>query len=119
MEYNQLDSLLKEKWNKDGDVPNQDGYSHFPGNTNTLVFKIPEYVATLEKSKGVIPEFVNPKYANAERTVFKAATRLECMMQDYPKLLSSASSKVGFTTYEPWYCFSPAKNNVKDALACF
>ena len=41
------------------------------------------------------------------------------MMQDYPKLLSSANSKVGFTTYETWYCFSPAKNNVKDALACF
>ena len=109
---------MKEKWNKDGDIANEDGYSHFPGNTNTLVFRIPDYVATLEKSRGVIPEFVNPKYANAERTVFKAATRLECMMQDYPKLLSSASSKVGFTTYETWYCFSPAKNNVKDALAC-
>ena len=41
---------------------------------------IPEYVVTLEKSRGVIPEFVNPKYANAEKTVFKSPTRLECMM---------------------------------------
>ena len=80
VEYNQLDALLKEKWNKDGDIPNDAGYSYFPGNTNTLVFKIPEYVANLERSKGVIPEFVNPKYANAERTIFKSATRLECMM---------------------------------------
>ena len=119
VEYNQLDALLKAKWNKEGDVPNESGYSHFPGNTNTLVFKIPEYVTNLAKSKGVIPEFVNPKYANEGRTVFKAATRLECMMQDYPKLLTSAGSKVGFTTYEPWFVFSPAKNNVNDAINCF
>ena len=119
VEYNQLDALLKEKWNKNGDISNKDGYSFFPGNTNTLVFKISEYVRTLEKSRGVIPEFVNPKYANAERTVFKAATRLECMMQDYPKLLSSDKSLVGFTTYDTWYCFSPAKNNINDALNCY
>ena len=43
VEYNQLDSLLKAKFNPEGDVPNGDGYSHFPGNINTLVFKIPEY----------------------------------------------------------------------------
>lgn len=87
VEYNQLDTLLRAKWNKDGDVANEKGYSFFPGNTNTLVFKIPEYVENLTRTGGVIPEFVNPKYANAERTVFKAPTRLECMMQDYPKLL--------------------------------
>lgn len=38
-------------------------------------------------------------------------------MQDYPKLLTS-TGEVGFTTYEPWYCFSPAKNNIKDAAGC-
>ena len=117
VEYNQLDSLLKAKWNPEGDVKNDQGYSHFPGNTNTLVFKLPEYHEKLTETQGVIPEFVNPKYANAEKTVFKSATRLECMMQDYPKLLSSAGA-VGFTMYETWYCFSPAKNNIKDASAC-
>jgi UDP-sugar pyrophosphorylase len=117
VEYNQLDGLLKEKWNKLGDIPNETGHSHFPGNTNTLVFKIPEYCANLQKTGGVIPEFVNPKYADAERTVFKSATRLECMMQDYPKLLHS-QGEVGFTMYDTWYCFSPAKNNIKDAAAC-
>lgn len=40
------------------------------------------------------------------------------MMQDYPKLLQGASGKVGFTMYETWFCFSPAKNNVNDALVC-
>ena len=89
VEYNQLDSLLKEKWNPLGDIKNELGQSYFPGNTNTLVFKIPEYYDNLVKTGGVIPEFVNPKYANAEKTVFKSATRLECMMQDYPKLLTS------------------------------
>ena len=63
-----------------GDVPNQQGYSSFPGNINTLVIKLPEYLDTLAKTGGVIPEFVNPKYANEEKTVFKTATRLESMM---------------------------------------
>ena len=49
VEYNQLDGLLKAKYNPEGDVASKDtGYSDFPGNTNTLVFKIPEYVKNLE-----------------------------------------------------------------------
>jgi UDP-sugar pyrophosphorylase len=44
VEYNQLDPLLKAKWEKGGDVANDKGFSDFPGNTNTLIFKIPEYV---------------------------------------------------------------------------
>lgn len=118
VEYNQLDSLLKEKWNPEGDIKNEMGYSHFPGNTNTLVFKLPEYCANLDKTGGVIPEFVNPKYANAERTVFKSPTRLECMMQDYPKLLNS-TGEVGYTMYDTWYCFSPAKASMEAAAASF
>jgi len=47
VEYNQLDSLLKAKWNPQGDIANEQGYSSFPGNTNTLVFKIPDYVLSL------------------------------------------------------------------------
>lgn len=116
VEYNQLEPLLKAKWEKGGDVANENGFSYFPGNTNTLVFKLPEYVANLEKTKGVIPEFVNPKYADEARTTFKAPTRLECMMQDFPKLISSKGA-VGLTTYPTWFCFSPVKNNVRDSAA--
>ena len=36
---------------------------------------------------GLVPEFVNPKYADEDKIKFKSPTRLECMMQDYPKLL--------------------------------
>ena len=66
----------------------------------------------------MIPEFVNPKYADEAKTCFKAPTRLECMMQDYPKLLQGGKDCVGFTMYEAWYCFSPAKNNCTDAINC-
>lgn len=35
--------------------------------------------------QGLVPEFVNPKYADAAKSKFKKPTRLECMMQDHPK----------------------------------
>ena len=37
---------------------------------------------------GVVVEFVNPKYKPGSRTEFKKPTRLECMMQDFPKLMA-------------------------------
>lgn len=40
VEYNQLSELLRNKWNKLGDIENKFGHSHFPGNTNTLVFNL-------------------------------------------------------------------------------
>ena len=114
VEYNQLDSLLKEKYNKEGDVPNKDGISDFPGNINIIIFKLDTYIKALEETKGLIPEFVNPKYTDETRTKFKSPTRLECLMQDLPKLLKNGEN-VGFTSYERWFCFSACKNNLKDA----
>jgi len=115
VEYNQLDSLLKDKWNPKGDILNEKGLSYFPGNTNVLVFELDSYQKTLEKTKGLMPEFVNPKYADESKTTFKSPTRLECMMQDYPQLLTE-NEKVGFTMYERWFCFSTCKNNLKDGI---
>lgn len=40
------------------------------------------------EDEGVVVEFVNPKYKAGSRTDFKKPTRLECMMQDFPKLMS-------------------------------
>ncbi len=37
------------------------------------------------------------QYVDASKTAFKSATRLECMMQDFPYELP-AGSRVGFTT---------------------
>ena len=68
----------------------------------------------MNDTQGLISEFINPKYADATKTKFKAATRLECMMQDYPKLLPSAD-RVGITQIEKLFCFSTVKNDLSAA----
>ena len=81
VEYNQLEPMLKSSGFPEGDVNGADGYSQFPGNINQLIFALPNYVETLKRTGGLVPEFVNPKYADATKTRFKKPTRLECMMQ--------------------------------------
>lgn len=45
------------------------------------------------------------RYKDATKTAFKSSTRLECMMQDYPKTLPP-SVRVGFTVSRRYqYCF--------------
>lgn len=114
VEANQLDPLLREV-NGKGDVNDENtGFSPYPGNINQLVFALAPYRKVLEKTRGMLDEFVNPKYVDESKTAFKKPTRLESLMQDYPKALD-ASAKVGFTTADPWLCFSPCKNNIADA----
>jgi len=81
VEYNQLEPMLKASGFPEGDVNGADGFSPFPGNINQLIFAIPPYVEVLKRTRGLVPEFVNPKYADATKTKFKKPTRLECMMQ--------------------------------------
>lgn len=82
VEYNQLDPLLKASGSNNGDINDPiTGFSPYPGNINQLLFRLRDYVRALDKTKGVMPEFVNPKYADADKMVFKKPTRLECMMQ--------------------------------------
>lgn len=117
VEYNQLDPLLRATVSADGDVADPDtGFSPYPGNCNVLLMSLPEYASTLERTGGAVPEFVNPKYADATKTAFKKPTRLECMMQDYPRLLG-AGARVGFTQCERWMSFSAAKNSLEAAAA--
>ncbi|GLC50653.1 hypothetical protein PLESTB_000403900 [Pleodorina starrii] len=119
VEYNQLDPLLRSTVSKEGDVNDASGYSPFPGNINQLVLKLSSYVPQLAATGGVISEFVNPKYKDATKTDFKSSTRLECMMQDYPKALPPGA-KVGFTTIKQvWATYSPVKNSPADAAAKF
>lgn len=120
VEYNQLDPLLRATVSPEGDVADDSGFSPYPGNINVLLFKLKSYLNVLEETGGPIPEFVNPKYANEEKTVFKKPTRIECMMQDYPKLLEGREdSKVGFTELERFICFSAVKNNPSEAKIKF
>ena len=117
VEYNQLDPLLRSTVNAEGDVNDPDtGFSPYPGNINQLIFSIPEYSKQLQETEGRVPEFVNPKYKDSSKTSFKSPTRLECMMQDYPRTIP-ATSKVGFTLLEVWVAYSPVKNSPDEALA--
>merc|ERR1712130_991453 len=118
VEYNQLDPLLRNTINPDGDAADSSGYSPFPGNMNSLVLSMAQYLPTLERTRGNIAEFVNPKYADASKTKFKSSTRLECMMQDFPKELPP-DAKVGFTTFDTWCAYSPVKNSPDEAVKKF
>jgi len=118
VEYNQLEPLLRETVNPEGDVPDAEGFSVFPGNINALVIAVKPYVKILKESQGIIAEFVNPKYADSSRTVFSKPARLETMMQDLPKLFHS-DEKTGVTVFDRVWCFSADKNNVRDAAKKF
>ena len=119
VEYNQLDPLLRSSGFPDGDVNDKEtGFSPFPGNINQLLFCLKSYSRVLEQTKGIMPEFVNPKYKDDTKTVFKKPARLECMMQDFPTVLSGEDAKkVGFTSISADLCFSPVKNATSDGVA--
>lgn len=70
----------------------------------------------LKRTHGLINEFINPKYADSTKTKFKSSTRLECLMQDYPKLLDNCDN-VGFTDVPRGYCFTTLKNDLVSANA--
>lgn len=114
VEYNQLDPLLRATINPEGDVNFETGFSPFPGNINQLILELESYIEELKKTGGAIKEFVNPKYKDATKTSFKSSTRLECMMQDYPKTLPP-TARVGFTVMDIWLAYAPVKNNPEDA----
>ena len=82
VEYNQLDPLLSSQGDGKGDVADPaTGYSPYPGNANNIVIEMGAYAKTLNgEDKGVVIEFVNPKYKDDTRTEFKKPTRLECMV---------------------------------------
>lgn len=119
VEYNQLDPLLRANGQPEGDVNDgKTGFSPFPGNINQLLFELDGYSAALERTKGIMPEFVNPKYQDSTKTTFKKPTRLECMMQDFPTVLKGDEAKrVGFTSVAADLCFSPVKNATADGVA--
>ncbi|XP_066376441.1 UDP-sugar pyrophosphorylase-like [Miscanthus floridulus] len=113
VEYNQFDPLLRATGHPDGDANCETGYSPYPGNINQLILELGPYIEELKKTHGAISEFVNPKYTDSTMTAFKSSTRLECMMQDYPKTLPP-SAKVGFTVMATWLAYAPVKNNPED-----
>lgn len=116
VEYNLLDPLLRATVSPEGDVPDARGFSRFPGNINLLIIRLAPYLHVLEESRGVVAEFVNPKFADSTRTAFKKPARLETLMQDLPKNFTRGE-KVGVTVFDRAWCFSACKNNLADAAA--
>jgi len=121
VEYNQLDPLLRSQGDGKGDVADPStGYSPYPGNANNLVIGLEAYAKTLRgEDEGVVLEFVNPKYKDETRTDFKKPTRLECMMQDLPKLFQKelgSNVNIGYTMLDRWFTFSPAKNSLESGV---
>lgn len=113
VEYNQLDPLLKET-PSGGDVADASGFSPYPGNINILLFSLPRYAERLDETSGVVPEFVNPKWADFAKTKLKSSTRLESLMQDFPRLCKE-EDKVGMTQFDRWIAKTSVKNNLEDA----
>jgi len=116
VEYNQLGPLLSSTGDGKGDVADSTGFSPFPGNTNSFFLDHELYLKILIDSQGAIPEFVNPKYTDSTKTQFKKPTRLECMMQEYPKLVVKTGRLCGMTQLPSWMTLLPVKNNLVDAL---
>lgn len=114
VEYNQLDALLLDSHLTGERGLGKGMCSSFPGNTNALIICLKNYLDVLEKSKGVIAEFINPKYQDKTKTSFKSPTRLETMMQDLPKFFSK-KEKVGVTVFNRTWAFSANKNNHQEA----
>ena len=108
VEYNQLESLLRRV--------SKTSPSLYPANINALIVDAHRYREILGESQGRVDEFINPKYADKNRTRFKKFPRLETMMQDLPKLFSSRE-RVGVTVFERVWAFSANKNHAKDAAS--
>lgn len=135
VEYHELDHFLRTKAAEsfpDGDTNDPTtGFSPFPGNINHFVIELQSYVDILNVSKGFVPELFNPKYRDdTTKQAFKSPARLECMMQDYPKLLvrfrdlvakrssqipKQQQNRIGLVLFPPSLVYSPCKNDVVSA----
>lgn len=114
IEYNEFELLLR-RLTGEGDEPNDNGNSSFPGNINVLCAFLPSYQRILEQTHGSVPEFINPKYVDASKRCFSSPARLECMMQDLPKIMTQ-KELVGYCSLPRWICFSAAKNSTENAV---
>jgi len=114
VEYNQLGPLLKSNGMGGDTADPTTGFSPYPGNINVLLFELNAYSTALDNTGGNVPEFVNPKFADETRTTFKSPTRLECLMQDFSRLLGKGCA-VGCVEAPRVISFSTVKNHYSDA----
>lgn len=117
VEYNVFAEVARTLTAEGGDTAGPASkYSPFPGNINTLVYKLPSYAEVLRKSHGTVPEFINPKYSDATRRTFKKPARIESLMQDIALLFCEDKYRVGGTVFER-FSYQPVKNSLEGAAA--
>ena len=115
VEYNQLEEFLQAQ-GEGGDLAADGGFSAYPGNINLLVTRVKPYLAALKRTEGVVPEFINPKYADETKTKFAKPTRLETLMQDIAALYPSGS-RIGVALFDREWSLAAMKNSLSTAAA--
>jgi UDP-sugar pyrophosphorylase len=102
VEYNEIKKFLNKH-------PNfKKNTKKLSGNTNQFIVSLKTYDETIKKSKGIVPEFVNPKYEDQQKTIFKSPCRIETLMQDFAKHLNE-NHKVTCTNIIDKIIFYPIK----------
>jgi UDP-sugar pyrophosphorylase len=96
IEYNQFEKLYDTSGISFDAIHPLTGNSVFPGNANVLLFNLKRYGDILEKTTGIVPEFINPKYINEKTNEFLTSGRLECLMQDFSYLLEQTDKVIFF-----------------------
>ncbi|KAJ0393930.1 hypothetical protein P43SY_002877 [Pythium insidiosum] len=91
---------------------------------HSMLCNIETYVDALERSGGRTPEIFNPKLAATplapSYSMFNSPARLECMMQDFPRLFAgkeTAASSVGMLLFPASLVYSPCKNDTLSAAS--
>lgn len=113
IEYNEINKYITNEEIDD------DGYSILPGNMNIFCIDIDIYIQLLQNTKGIIGEFINPKYIDNNFINFKKPTRIECMMQDFTKYLKDTINIYNDTIVcilPNWYCYNPIKNSYNNSI---
>ncbi|KAG5481573.1 hypothetical protein LSCM1_05597 [Leishmania martiniquensis] len=117
VEYNLFAEVSRTLTKEGGDeASGTSGFSPFPGSINTLVLKLSSYADRLQASHGIVPEFINPKYSDETRRIFKKPARIESLMQDIALLFSEDDYRVGGTVFER-FSYQPVKNSLEGAAA--
>lgn len=109
IDYTLLEGAIKKE------PQNKKGYSLYPANTNCIIFSLSEYSQALFDVKGVVPERVNPIYADPTKTKFSTSVPLESFVLDFTRLMTN-NERVAYTQVDQAFCYSPLKNNLQAAV---
>eukprot|EP00796_Vickermania_ingenoplastis_P011106 gene11106-7732_t len=115
VEYNIFEVVAQTLTREGCDRVSRDGgiFSPYPGSTNNLVMDLGVYRTLLKEHKGVVPEFINPKYTDATRRAFSKPARIESLMQDFAYFFKE-EHRVGATLFERC-SYQPVKNSMEEA----